>query len=1492
MSELRVLFNKADNGDHTVRLDNDWGGSASEPVPLAQFLTDDDFEDLRWYLEDYMDLPDYGSIVRAQRIEGSLAKWGRKLYNILFKDGDNRELLNYLESQPPPRLLTVATRDPQMLHLPWELMADSRGPLCRQDITIRRQLETARKPAKYQTGLPLRILLVVSRPGDLGFIDPRLSTRSMLDALKPLGEDVRVDFCRPPTLPEFEEMLSAARSRNEPYHIVHFDGHGTFLPEIELGALCFEQPDGATGLAESRTDYVRADRLGDLLAAYEIPLVILEACRTGTIGKVSVFRSVAPRLIEAGVGSVISMGFAVHVEAARVLLERFYRELVTGVTVGQALEQGRGAMIANPHRWIEYGPGGRTIELADWHLPHLYQRGQDIQLVPANAARAAANRLAATAQKFEFDAFLSYSHADAERVKAIHSQLTERGLRVFLDEKEITHGPLHEQCRDGITKSRFLLLACSRHSLNSDWVLAEHDMARARDPRGRNIIPLVLDDVDLPLDLRALLWRSFANPGDDLQGIAAVASVMLEQRSAVSPVTLAEKSRFRLATRDKDDVGAFPPAPVYGFQGRAHELYDLERQFRSHRAVLLHAMGGMGKTTLAGEAALWWTRTGLFPDGACFVSFEQFASAERVIQVLGTYLDGNDFNSLPADDQRRRAKQLFQEKSVLMVWDNFESILPQFSDPSHAEPVEASAYGAEERERLYELFQEWTESSDGHGRLLITCRPEDAGLPGALRHELRGLARPDSLWLLSRVLETAGVDLNDTRLGRDRLNQLLDLLADHPLSIELVGPHLKTLTPEQIIADFGKLLDQFKRGAGEQRNESLLASLAFSTSRLSEQAQAALPWLGMFSGGVFEYNLLGVSGLDPQAWEAVRAELEATALIRVERDILFGDDEQTAGYLRFHPTLAYACAGRSVPNPDEARKRFVAVYGLLVLVVREALDGSDSRRGMGVVAREEANYRRAVSWVVEDRDFATASALGGTLRDYLDRSGRLRERDAWVMWLTAKARKGGFSEALAELEREEAWTFFTQGHGEEAIHRLERLIRCLRETAEFDSTFQLAKAKTVLGRVLRHCGMNNRAIEVLEEAVAQWELLVRGTAPEQAESEYGNLSASLGDLANTLRNVGHLNEALAASERGLDIDRTLGHQREVAVGLAQCAAILMEQGRYAEADARYEEVVEATRRAGDKHLEGSVLQHRGVLAFRQNNYGQACRLLRQSLKLSQEMDDGEGVMRTCSLLGIVERDQGRLAEASAWNERSREIAESIGNLVGLSAAAQNSAIVCQYEGEKAHQQGREQEAVQHFEEAKRFQHESLGLFQQVGNKPHQAVALSRLAQVHLLLGELPEAERYAHQSREIHESLGLKEVYGDYDTLADIARARGDEAQAGEWERKRDAVLEEMERRARGPDGGGVPAQLVEFVQVLARECAQAGFGADAPVELSPEVESAISRLSELPVPFSALAAFLHAVAERHLPPVPSDLPPEISKFLTQLTAAAREAGN
>ena len=668
MNELRLLFDRAAEGGYSVRLENNWGGGAGQTVAFTPFLEEDDFEDLRWYLEDYMDLPDGGAVVRARRIEQSLDAWGRRLYDAVFGPAPNRELLAAVQQAVGTRTLTVATGELAVLRLPWELLADSAGALGLRGLSIRRQLPDAAQAKHRQTRLPLRILLVVSRPGELGFIDPRLTSASLLDAVQPLGDEVQVDFVRPPTLVRLQEMLAAAG--DDPYQIVHFEGHGTFLPDVEIGALCFEQPDtAASALAESQTDYVRADRLGQILAAHRVPLVILEACRSGTLGKLAVFRAVAPRLIEAGVGSVISMGHAVHVEAARILLERFYRQLVQGVTVGQALDQGRAALLAQPARWLELGPGARTVELRDFFLPHLYQRGEDQPVLPPAAP-----------PPDRFDVFLSHQHADSERVTRIALQLkTRHGLRVWLDKWEMQRGDLRQQCVDGVRKSRVVLIACTQAALESKWVQAEKSWACADDPAGNNIIPLLLDDVALPPDLKSLLWLDFRDPDRDADQAAEVA------RLVGPPLDGGGRRPANRAPAPAGQTGAFPRPPRYGFQGRARELYDLERQFRRYRAILLHAMGGMGKTTLATEGGQWWTRTGLFPDGACFVSFEQFTSADRVVQVLGEYLEGVGFNSLPIDEQHRRARELFQQKRVLLVWDNFESVLPSFNrDPAAA----------------------------------------------------------------------------------------------------------------------------------------------------------------------------------------------------------------------------------------------------------------------------------------------------------------------------------------------------------------------------------------------------------------------------------------------------------------------------------------------------------------------------------------------------------------------------------------------------------------------------------------------------------------------------------------------------------------------------------------------------------------------------------------------------------------------------------------
>jgi tetratricopeptide (TPR) repeat protein len=337
--------------------------------------------------------------------------------------------------------------------------------------------------------------------------------------------------------------------------------------------------------------------------------------------------------------------------------------------------------------------------------------------------------------------------------------------------------------------------------------------------------------------------------------------------------------------------------------------------------------------------------------------------------------------------------------------------------------------------------------------------------------------------------------------------------------------------------------------------------------------------------------------------------------------------------------------------------------------------------------------------------------------------------------------------------------------------------------------------------------------------------------------------------------------------------------------------ILKQQGRYIEAEARYEAAVMAAHRAGDQETETILLQHQAGLARELNQVDRAIGLYKRTLKLFQEMNNQTGIMQICSALGVVEQESGRLAEARTWHEHSREIAQRLGHTSGLGMAAQNIGIVCRLEGEAASQRGDPKGAINRFREALRSFEVANRIDREQGNQPFQAQSHNQLGQVHLLLGELAEAERHAQQARRIREGLGLKEVHTTYDILARIARARGDAAQAAEWERKRDAVLEELERRAQGPGGGGLPPQFLQAVQQLAIACAQAGFGQAQPQELDPGAESALAQIEKLPAPLPDLAAFLRRLAARELPPVPSTLPPELQQSLKQLLEAIKEAG-
>ena len=475
---------------------------------------------------------------------------------------------------------------------------------------------------------------------------------------------------------------------------------------------------------------------------------MLEACRSATVGKTAVFRSVAPRLIQAGVGSVLSMGHAVHVEAARLLLDRFYRELVRGTTIGHAVAQARSALLATP------GALDRIRPRRPHH--HAARTGScrtstsaalDEPLLPPDAAGQQPVR--------QFDVFLSHNHNDSARVEALAR--TARGKarparvagQVGVRARQAGAAVREGHPRTAASRSS----SARRPALDSKWVQWEIDKHNELNPEGDRLHP---DQVRAARSSRPnsndLLWVDFTDPAKDADNAASLARLI---RSADAEDARRRRG-FRPPAGSASEPGAFPAAAAVWLPGPG--------------AGALRAGAPVPHASAASCCTPWaaWARPRSPPRprtggraAACSATAPASSASSSSpaptawCRCSAPTCDGPKFDQLPAAEQRRRAIEFFQQNDVLMVWDNFESALPQFNDGAAAH---GSPYTDDERRRLAELFRDLT-TGPGQGCLLVTCRPGDTGLPGARRYELHGLARADSLWLLLDILKRDGLTL-------------------------------------------------------------------------------------------------------------------------------------------------------------------------------------------------------------------------------------------------------------------------------------------------------------------------------------------------------------------------------------------------------------------------------------------------------------------------------------------------------------------------------------------------------------------------------------------------------------------------------------------------------------------------------------------------------------------------------------------------------------
>ena len=111
-----------------------------------------------------------------------------------------------------------------------------------------------------------------------------------------------------------------------------------------------------------------------------------------------------------------------------------------------------------------------------------------------------------------YDIFLSHSAKDREFVTRLATDLTQAGLRVWLDQWNIRPGDsFAEAIGKAIKESRFLLIVMSPDYFQSAWTQQEWQYALANEiDTGRvRLIPVLYRDCDVPPMLRTKHWVDF-----------------------------------------------------------------------------------------------------------------------------------------------------------------------------------------------------------------------------------------------------------------------------------------------------------------------------------------------------------------------------------------------------------------------------------------------------------------------------------------------------------------------------------------------------------------------------------------------------------------------------------------------------------------------------------------------------------------------------------------------------------------------------------------------------------------------------------------------------------------------------------------------------------------------------------------------------------------------------------------------------------------------
>ena len=695
-------------------------------------------------------------------------------------------------------------------------------------------------------------------------------------------------------------------------------------------------------------------------------------------------------------------------------------------------------------------------------------------------------------------------------------------------------------------------------------------------------------------------------PGAELRGLQ---EAILRQDPNLQPPARTAATPAEARPSPTEPARRLPPR-LTSFLGRGADLHRVTELLGTARLVTITGPGGVGKTSLALEAAR--AAADRFRDGVALVRLGGVTDPVQVPQAVLAALAIRDVATATAEDQLLGH---LRNRAVLLVLDNCEHL------------ADACA-----------LLAEQLLESCPRVRLLATSR-EPLAARGEVQSAVEPLPVPPQTADAAELTGTASVRLFLDRasgvlphfqLSEENRSAVADIcrhLDGMPLAIELAAARVAALPLDELARRMGDRFALLTTGprTAEARQRTLRATVDWSYQLLTDPERVLLRRLSVFRGGWTLDAVQAVAGgepLNPAALVDLLGRLVERSLVVVDRT--------DARYHLLETIREYA--DERLAESGEADRIARAHAGYLIAVAEQAeteLRGDGQARWLPRLALERNDIDAALAW-------CTAHAP-----DEPDAGLRLVASLGWY-WYFATHPEGG-RRVAAMLTAAPGGSLAARARALQALAVAGRPGACIvhpnpacagaagksRELfAELGDAFRAALSDTLLA--VEAIGSDDPAEAFTVLAEAEREFTRDGDAWCAALADFVRLELHAGS--------GDLDTATAVGHRALLAFRALGDQWGESAIQFHLGMALHHAGRLAEALAMYEGALTSVRDVGPAN----------TVQYAMAGAGHVSLLLGDAERAAQLFADSHAVARQ---LGAVGNPRAAVGEGRLARER-------------------------------------------------------------------------------------------------------------------------------------------------------------------------------------------------------------------------------------------------